>query len=191
MTSKIVKINEILNIKECSLTYGHFDTIHPGHIRYLKYAKSINKFLIVAIIGDKEKNNSPRFQFNQNERSEAIAMLDLADFILKLEEDELSQIVEKIKPNALVLGKEKEFEDVWKNRDTHLNDVPGFKEFHLVKGDTNDEHTLYASHSIWNSKNDFINWTKSEAFRLAHKNSGQHKCLYLGHPNFEGFEVVI
>ena len=91
----------------------------------------------------------------------------------------------------IVLGKEKEFEDVWKNRDTHLKDVPGFKEFNLVKGDTNNEHTLYASHSIWNSKNDFINWTKSEAFRLAHKNSGQHKGLYLGHPNFEGFEVVL
>ena len=91
----------------------------------------------------------------------------------------------------IVLGKEKEFEDVWKNRDTHLKDVPGFKEFNLVKGDTNNEHTLYASHSIWDSKNDFINWTKSEAFRLAHKNSGQHKELYLGHPNFEGFEVVL
>ena len=91
----------------------------------------------------------------------------------------------------IVLGKEKEFEEVWKNRDTHLNDVPGFKEFHLVKGEANDEYTLYTSHSIWNSKNDFINWTKSEAFRLAHKNSGQHKGLYLGHPNFEGFEVVL
>ena len=91
----------------------------------------------------------------------------------------------------IVIGKEKEFEDVWKNRDTHLKDVPGFKEFNLVKGDTNNEHTLYASHSIWDSKNDFINWTKSEAFRLAHKNSGQHKGLYLGHPNFEGFEVVL
>ena len=91
----------------------------------------------------------------------------------------------------IVHGKEKEFEDVWKNRDTHLKDVPGFKKFNLVKGDTNEEHTLYASHSIWNSKDDFINWTKSEAFRLAHKNSGQHKGLYLGHPNFEGFEVVI
>ena len=42
----------------------------------------------------------------------------------------------------IVLGKEKEFEEVWKNRDTHLNDVPGFKEFNLVKGETNDEYTL-------------------------------------------------
>jgi len=91
----------------------------------------------------------------------------------------------------IVLGKEKEFEDVWRNRDTHLKDVPGFKEFNLVKGDTNNEHTLYASHSIWNSKNDFINWTKSEAFRKAHKNAGSNRNIYIGHPKFEGFEVII
>ena len=52
----------------------------------------------------------------------------------------------------IVKGKEKEFEDVWKNRDTHLKDVNGFKEFHLVKGNVNEDHTLYASHSIWLSK---------------------------------------
>ena len=91
----------------------------------------------------------------------------------------------------IVLGKEKEFEDVWKNRDTHLEGVSGFKEFHLVKGDTNNEHTLYASHSIWNSKEDFINWTKSEAFRMAHKNAGKHKDLYIGAPVFEGFEKIL
>ena len=91
----------------------------------------------------------------------------------------------------IIIGKEKEFEKVWKERDTHLSGVRGFKEFHLIKGSVNQDHTLYASHSIWNSKEDFINWTKSEAFRLAHKNAGKHKNLYLGSPNFEGFEVVI
>ena len=50
----------------------------------------------------------------------------------------------------IVLGKEQDFESVWKNRDTHLKGVPGFKEFHLVKGNTNEEFSLYASHSIWN-----------------------------------------
>ena len=44
---------------------------------------------------------------------------------------------------------------------------------------------------FWASKDAFIDWTKSEAFRLAHKNAGQHKDLYIGAPNFEGFEVVI
>ena len=91
----------------------------------------------------------------------------------------------------IVKGKETEFENVWKNRDTHLEEVPGFKNFNLVKGEEKDDHTLYASHSIWNSKEDFWNWTKSEAFRLAHKDAGKHKDLYLGAPNFEGFEKVL
>ncbi len=37
----------------------------------------------------------------------------------------------------IVPGKEKEFENVWKERDTHLSGVKGFKEFHLVKGEEN------------------------------------------------------
>jgi heme-degrading monooxygenase HmoA len=32
-------------------------------------------------------------------------------------------------------------------------------------------------------------WTKSEAFRAAHSRAGDNKPLYLGHPQFEGFEV--
>ena len=48
----------------------------------------------------------------------------------------------------IVLGKEAEFEKVWRERDTHLSDVKGFKEFHLVKGEKNVEFSLYASHSI-------------------------------------------
>ena len=91
----------------------------------------------------------------------------------------------------IVLGKEEDFEKVWKNSETHLENVTGFKKFNLVRGEKKDGYTLYASHSLWNSKNDFINWTKSEAFRMAHKNAGQHQNLYLGHPVFEGFETVI
>ena len=91
----------------------------------------------------------------------------------------------------IVKGKEIEFENVWKNRETHLADVQGFKNFNLMKGVENDDHTLYASHSIWESKEDFWNWTKSEAFRLAHKDAGKHKELYIGSPNFEGYEKVL
>ena len=89
------------------------------------------------------------------------------------------------------LGEASYVEDIWKNRDTHLNEVPCFKKFNLIKSESNEEFTLYASHSEWSSKEDFINWTKSEAFRMAHKNAGGHKSVYLDHPQFEGFEVVI
>ena len=88
-------------------------------------------------------------------------------------------------------GMEKKFEEIWRGRETFLEKVPGFKKFNLVKGNKYEEYTLYASHSEWESKQDFINWTKSEAFRMAHKNAGEHKTVYLDHPQFEGFEVVI
>ena len=90
----------------------------------------------------------------------------------------------------IVPGKEKDFEEVWRNRDTHLEDVSGFREFQLVKGQQEDDHTLYASHSVWETRDAFENWTNSEAFRTAHKNAGQNSHLYLGHPHFEGFEIV-
>ena len=49
---------------------------------------------------------------------------------------------------------------------------------------------LYASHTIWASQAAFEAWTRSEAFRAAHANAGTNRPMYLGHPEFEGFEVV-
>jgi heme-degrading monooxygenase HmoA len=90
----------------------------------------------------------------------------------------------------VILGSQTEFEQVWKTRDTHLRDVPGFITFHLLRGPDRDDHTLYSSHSIWRSRADFEAWTRSEAFRRAHHTAGFNKPLYLGHPEFEGFEVL-
>ncbi len=87
-------------------------------------------------------------------------------------------------------GREEEFETVWKSRDTHLAEVPGFVEFHLLRGHETEDHTLFASHTVWASRADFETWTTSEAFRKAHAFSGGHKDLYLDRPRFEGFEVV-
>lgn len=91
----------------------------------------------------------------------------------------------KIRP-----GQERAFEEVWKNRDSHLGGLPGFKEFHLLRGPESTEHTLYSSHTVWRSKQHFDAWTHSDAFKTAHKNAGSHGDLYLEHPHFEGFEVV-
>ena len=62
-------------------------------------------------------------------------------------------------------GAEAEFETMWKTRDSHLHSVPGFVEFHLLKGPAKADHVLYASHTIWASKADFEAWTKSEALK--------------------------
>ena len=90
----------------------------------------------------------------------------------------------------VISGAETEFERVWTTRDSHLRDIPGFVEFHLLRGPERDDHVLYSSHTIWQSRADFEAWTRSEAFRLAHRDAGQNRPLYLGHPEFEGFDVI-
>lgn len=92
----------------------------------------------------------------------------------------------KVKP-----GSEADFETVWRERDSHLNTVPGFVAFNLLRGPAKEDHTLYASHTIWRSREDFENWTRSEAFRAAHRNAGGNKPLYVGHPEVELFDSVI
>jgi heme-degrading monooxygenase HmoA len=86
-------------------------------------------------------------------------------------------------------GSEEDFERVWTSRDTHLQKVPGFVEFHLLRGPETEDYTLFASHSVWQSKAAFEAWTRSEEFRAAHSRAGDNKPLYLEHPQFEGFEV--
>ena len=90
----------------------------------------------------------------------------------------------------VALGNEDAFQAVWTSRDTFLAGVPGFVEFHLLRGPTLEDHTLFSSHTVWRSHADFEAWTRSEAFRNAHRNAGDNKPLYIGHPRFEGFEVV-
>lgn len=91
----------------------------------------------------------------------------------------------------IALGREEDFISVWKNRESHLDGVPGFRNFNLLRGATTDEHTLFASHSTWDSRAAFEAWTHSEAFRLAHRGAGDTKGIYLGHPQVELFDSVL
>jgi heme-degrading monooxygenase HmoA len=88
-------------------------------------------------------------------------------------------------------GNEAEFETVWRTRQSYLNELNGFIEFSLLKGPEREDHTLYASHTVWSTKDDFTAWTQSEQFRKSHARAGQGKPLSIGHPEFEGFEAVL
>jgi heme-degrading monooxygenase HmoA len=88
-------------------------------------------------------------------------------------------------------GREADFIEVWRQRDSHLAGVPGFQRFQLLQGPSDEHATIFVSHSTWDSAEAFGAWTRSEAFRAAHANAGQPRGLYLGAPHFEGFEVVL
>ena len=87
-------------------------------------------------------------------------------------------------------GFEEGFEKLWRERDSYLAEVPGFQYFALLKGAEADDHVLYASHTIWASREAFTAWTESDHFRKAHAQAKAPKGTYLGHPNLETFEAV-
>jgi heme-degrading monooxygenase HmoA len=91
----------------------------------------------------------------------------------------------------IALGREADFEKIWRERDSHLEGVPGFRSFDLLRGPVDEECTLYASHTIWESEADFRGWTESEAFKKAHAQARAPSGTYLGHPVFEGFEKIL
>ena len=91
----------------------------------------------------------------------------------------------------IAAGREADFEKIWRERESLLDDVPGFREFHLLRGPSEDGATLFVSHSTWDSHAAFEAWTNSDAFRNAHGKSRAPEGTYLGPPMFEGFEVIL
>lgn len=84
-------------------------------------------------------------------------------------------------------GKGPEFEEIWRNRETYLDQVPGFLHFALLRGDQEDE---YISHSTWESREAFLAWTQSEAFRKGHA-QGSLMGVLAGPPQISVWEAVI
>ena len=108
----MAKISGIENI-ECNynavLVYGHFSSLHHGHIRFLSAAKEKGNSLIVALMGDNSKTFSQKMQFNQNERAAILDHIELIDQIVLLKKDEIDLAVSLIKPKYLIFGKEFEY----------------------------------------------------------------------------------
>ena len=80
-----------------------------------------------------------------------------------------------------------DFESVWKTRNSYLNDVNGFLEFHLLRS----EDDVFVSFSKWQSKNAFDAWTKSDEFKKAHSEGPSVRHMLDGHPKISTYKVVI
>ncbi|MEY2633419.1 MAG: hypothetical protein RIR00_2073 [Pseudomonadota bacterium] len=89
-------------------------------------------------------------------------------------------------------GQEDAFVAHWRQRTSYLHEVEGFVDFHLLRGESNEEFTLFASHTIWKDEAAFAAWTHSEAFRKAHMAAAQTpRSFYVGPPQLEIFESVL
>ena len=84
-------------------------------------------------------------------------------------------------------GREDDFEKQWRERETFLEGVPGFVEFMLLKGDKTGD---YISHTRWQDRQSFIDWTQSEAFAKGHR-QGSVAGVLDGPPVIGLFEAVL
>ena len=166
MKDFIISPNEFNKFQNCVITYGHFSTIHLGHMRYLRYSKEQGNLLVTALLPDLRKNSSSNYPFNQIERAESLAYLNIVDGIVLLDNNEnsLINLLKKINPKVFILGKEFE-----KTKDQEIIDAMSFLKKNGVEtkfhaGDINYSN----SYLLEDSEKELINKQK-EKFKFACK----------------------
>jgi heme-degrading monooxygenase HmoA len=89
-------------------------------------------------------------------------------------------------------GQEAAFEEMWRSRETYLQEVPGFMAFSLLRNSAQgeDKTTEYVSHSTWASREAFDAWTQSEAFNRGHA-QGSVKGVLAGHPVVSLYQTIL
>ena len=93
--------------KNIALCFGHFNVIHPGHIRYFQTAKEYGTRLVVTVESDKVlSSHRSSIRFSAVERATSVAAIDVVDNVVIVENGDLEDVVALIAPEALVLGKE-------------------------------------------------------------------------------------
>jgi rfaE bifunctional protein kinase chain/domain len=112
MKNKQINKNQLSSKKLMGLTicYGHFNVIHPGHIRYFENAKKYGKEIIVAIQDKDNLKGGSEILYSSEERLKGVSQVQLVDYVVLLEDFNLSELIEKLKPSNFVLGKEFEVE---------------------------------------------------------------------------------
>lgn len=88
-------------------TNGCFDILHVGHTRYLKEAKALGDYLIVAINSDRSVRGikgDKRPIVPQEERAELLASLEPVDFVTIFDELDPYNAIKALQPDFLVKG---------------------------------------------------------------------------------------
>ncbi len=88
-------------------TNGCFDLLHPGHVRYLRQARSLGDALIVALNSDRavrELKGSGRPILTEAERAEVIAALECVDYVTIFDDVSPRELIASLLPDVLVKG---------------------------------------------------------------------------------------
>ena len=100
-------LQEIRTGKRIVLCHGVFDLLHIGHIRYFEQAKKYGDILIVTVTPDRFVNKGPdRPAFPEDLRAEAIAALDVVDYVAMNEWPTAVEIIQILMPDIYAKGSE-------------------------------------------------------------------------------------
>jgi rfaE bifunctional protein kinase chain/domain len=165
MSSKIIYFQDDFAPakNQIALCYGHFTSIHPGHIRYLEYAKSTGLPLWVAVKGNGEfVDRVEKNRYSILDRCEGVAALHLVDGVLAMEDKTLSEAVAFLQPKFLILGKE--FED---ERGIEVRDAVGMAKLLGCEVRYHSGTTHYESAQLLYGNSNDLNLEKLRAFGVA------------------------
>ena len=165
--ARICSLKKLGSYPKGVLVYGHFSSLHHGHIRFLKAAKDEGENLIVALMGDKIESSSQDFQFNQQERSSILSHIELIDLIVLLDKDEIDLAVNQLKPKVLIFGKEFQNTTSTKIKKAIKNQISLKNEVKFLTGQVN-----YASTELLDNDQYFLKEKKNKQFSEAIKNQG-------------------
>ena len=93
--------------KRVVFTNGCFDLLHPGHVRYLREARSLGDLLVVALNSDasvRVLKGAGRPILNQDERAEVMAALEVVDYVTIFDEETPRELIARLLPDVLVKG---------------------------------------------------------------------------------------
>ena len=92
-------------MKKTIFISGNFNILHPGHLRLIKFARELGDRLIVGVISDKLGGDV--IHIPEQLRLEGISSISLVDEAILIN-DPLDILIENLKPDFVVKGKEHE-----------------------------------------------------------------------------------
>src|SRR5580692_5140966 len=89
--------------------HGCFDIVHPGHIHYLQFARSLGDLLIVTVSADLQVNKGiNRPLIPDDLRAASLAALECVDSVYVNPNPTAVEILAELKPDIYVKGREYE-----------------------------------------------------------------------------------
>jgi D-beta-D-heptose 7-phosphate kinase/D-beta-D-heptose 1-phosphate adenosyltransferase len=97
--------NYRINGKKTVFTFGCFEVLQVGHIKFLQKARRLGDALIIGL-NDTSYISSPKYPFiSTQEWTHIISALDCVDFVVVFDGENPQELINLIKPNVVVRGK--------------------------------------------------------------------------------------